>query len=91
MATNKIIYTKHLTVRCQQRGIKSDYMAMLDLYGREYYCRGGGVKIMFDKSARLRLRRECSDKQLLDKVLKLYYVECSGVGVAASHRKRRFH
>lgn len=91
MATNQIIYTKHLATRCQQRGIKVRHMELLDTYGREYYCHGGGVRIMFDKDARKNLERECGDKQMLDKLFKLYYIECGGVGVTASHRLRRFH
>ena len=91
MATNQIIYTKHLANRCQQRGIKTSYMDLLDTYGREFHCPGGGIRIMFDKTARKKLARECSDKQMLDKIFKLYYVESGGVGVTASRRQRRFH
>ena len=91
MAKNQIIYTKHLETRCQQRGIKSIYMDLLDTYGCEYPCAGGGIKIMFDKASRKALERECNDKQILDKIFKLYYVECNGYGITASHRKKRFH
>ena len=49
------------------------------------------MRVMFNKKARKRIERECKDKQVLDKLFKLYFIECSGVVVTASHRKKRFH
>lgn len=91
MAISELVHTKHSSKRCQQRGIKSEYLEMLVLYGKEYHCPGGGVKVMFDKASRQEVARECPDKQVLDKLFKLYYVECGDVMVTASHRRKRFH
>ncbi len=91
MATNNLINTNHSAIRCQQRGIKSEHLELLDLYGMECPCPGGGMRVMFNKKARKKIERECKDKQVLDKLFKLYFIECSGVLVTASHRKKRFH
>ena len=68
MAINNLINTNHSTIRCQQRGIKSEYLELLDLYGIECPSPGGGTRVMFNKKARKRIERECKNKQVLDYV-----------------------
>ena len=89
MSKIKIIKTKHISVRQQQRGISDELVNLVSRFGRESFNRGCLV-LDLGKQQIQQLLRECPcvDKGKLDKLRKCYLIEIDGVEVTVGYKKR---
>ena len=88
-----IMISYHAQVRCQQRGIPSQILKWLDLYGDKNYDGRGGVMRYFSHRSLKRVEREVgrvSSKELAN-YRDVYKIDstANGVTITVGHRTRR--
>jgi hypothetical protein len=88
------MFTKHATVRAQQRGIPPFIGTLLDDYGHEQYDGHGAIKRYFDKKSRRQIERELGRepaRMLLSEWGDVYKVcrTCDGLTITTGIRTTR--
>ncbi len=89
---NELIMTSHAKVRSQQRGIPPSAIEVLMDYGAVKHDHQGAEILYFNKQAKARVRRECTDipAPKIEQYLGIYaVVDAAGAVVTIGHRTRR--